>query len=353
MRGTSHASLLFAGTVQPQDKFDGDEDRDVLTGTAGSDHMKGFGGDDDLSGGGGRDHLEGGEGNDQLEGDSGNDVLEGGRGRDTLSGGTGADTLMGGHGNDFLRVAVGEASVGDVYVGGPGDDTLVLFAAHSGENTLTLGAESLSGIETIRVAKNSGLSPAGGRIVLTMDDANVGEGDTLVVSDHKQFSDRGLIFDGSDETDGHFILRSGRGPDEFTGGALSDTFRFEQAPSSGGVYYDTIHAAQLDLDTFNIPRTVTAIDDDVTTGTVDHWNGFQTGIAPFNQQFVDALGSLQAHHALLFTPDEGDMAGQTFLVIDINGQAGYQASSTASHNRGDMLILLDGHTGTLSVDNFI
>jgi hypothetical protein len=34
---------------------------------------------------------------------------------------------------------------------------------------------------------------------------------------------------------------------------------------------------------------------------------------------------LHLGHAVLFTPDGGTLAGHTFLVVDVNGMAGYQA----------------------------
>jgi len=36
---------------------------------------------------------------------------------------------------------------------------------------------------------------------------------------------------------------------------------------------------------------------------------------------------LKAHHAILFTPNVGTLSGHQFLVIDMNGVAGYQAGS--------------------------
>ncbi len=56
-------------------------------------------------------------------------------------------------------------------------------------------------------------------------------------------------------------------------------------------------------------------------------------------------GALQASHAVLFTPDAGDLAGDTFLIVS-SGGAGY---STV-----DLLILLDHakHLDLLSTADF-
>ena len=58
-------------------------------------------------------------------------------------------------------------------------------------------------------------------------------------------------------------------------------------------------------------------------------------------------GQLHAGDAVLFTPDSGNLAGHTFLVIDFNGVAGYQAGA-------DLVIQLESatHLNNLSIGNF-
>ena len=53
----------------------------------------------------------------------------------------------------------------------------------------------------------------------------------------------------------------------------------------------------------------------------------------------------QANHAVLFTADAGNLANVTFMVVDINGTAGYQANA-------DLVVRLDNHTGSLTTGNF-
>ena len=59
-------------------------------------------------------------------------------------------------------------------------------------------------------------------------------------------------------------------------------------------------------------------------------------------------GHLGAHHAVLFTPDSGNLSGKTFLIVDLNGVAGYQAG-------GDLVIDITGATnlGSLGTGDFI
>lgn len=55
------------------------------------------------------------------------------------------------------------------------------------------------------------------------------------------------------------------------------------------------------------------------------WHGSLSG-SSFEADIAKAVGdSLAAGHALFFTPDSGDYAGEAFLVLDTNGKAGFQA----------------------------
>jgi len=101
-------------------------------------------GADFVSGGSGNDVLHGGEGNDRVYGGAGNDQALGEGGADAMKGGAGNDLLNGGDGNDNLEYcdscAFGSDDTGagaDVYVGGPGADTLWLDE-HPGGQTITL-----------------------------------------------------------------------------------------------------------------------------------------------------------------------------------------------------------------------
>ena len=67
-----------------------------------------------------------------------------------------------------------------------------------------------------------------------------------------------------------------------------------------------------------------------------------------NPAAVDA-SHLAGHHAVLFTPSSGAFSDKTFLVVDANGVAGYQAGA-------DLVILLGGNSvnfETLTDLNFV
>ena len=93
----------------------GDDDPNIITGTALADTLNGGDGNDTLNGGagvdtlngdGGNDTLNGGADADNLNGGAGNDNLNGGAGADTLTGGAGRDTLTGGEGGDCFQLSV-------------------------------------------------------------------------------------------------------------------------------------------------------------------------------------------------------------------------------------------------------
>jgi hypothetical protein len=137
----------------------------------------------------------------------------------------------------------------------------------------------------------------------------------------------------------------GGGADVMTAGAGADTFVYSQASDSTSTGYDTISAFNFAADRFDIPGasgTITGIDSALTTGNLS--------TATFDTDLHSALDGtnnhLLAHHAILFTPNGGTLAGQTFLVIDLNGVAGYQAGA-------DIVIHLTGSIGAMSTGDFI
>jgi hypothetical protein len=83
----------------------------------------------------------------------------------------------------------------------------------------------------------------------------------------------------------------------------------------------------------------TSIDAAVTTGSLS--------TASFDTDLAADVGAAQlgAHHAMLFTANAGTLSGHTFLVIDANGTAGYQASA-------DYVIDVTSYSGTLTTGDF-
>ena len=96
--------------------------------------------------------------------------------------------------------------------------------------------------------------------------------------------------------------------------------------------FDKVTNFDASADTFKLTgMSVNAVDTAITSG---HLSG-----AHFDSDLsADVNGTdLAAHHAVLFTADSGNLSGHTFLVVDVNGVAGYQAGQ-------DIVIDLTGAT---------
>ena len=145
-----------------------------------------------------------------------------------------------------------------------------------------------------------------------------------------------VVFDGSDETDGSFLFQGSDSADRFTGGAgvdiiigrgggdvlagggSLDRFVYGSAAESTGAGYDTLVDFDFAEDVLDLPSGVSGFDAAVAAGSLS--------TATFDSDLAAALtGKLGAGHAVFFTPNSGDLAGKAFLIVDGNGEAGYQA----------------------------
>ena len=112
--------------------------------------------------------------------------------------------------------------------------------------------------------------------------------------------------------------------------------------------YDTVEKFNVRADLFVVPEEVEAIDAGVDAGYAESAN-----VDPELETALDAE-HLGAHHAALATvwvpmgPMLPAFRQDTFLVVDVNGEAGYQAGE-------DLAIRLNNarHLDELSTDNFI
>jgi hypothetical protein len=219
---------------------------------------------------------------------------------------------------------------------------------------MTFGANSLVNIQHLVLEGNAG----GYNYDLTLNAANVAPGDSLTIDGHNTDSSNmltvdgsatsgKLVFNGGASTDdfiggsGANIFKTGSGVEALTGGGTSDLFSFSSVANSTGSTFDTINAFNAMNDHFILGTHITGIDAAVTTGSLS--------TATFDADMTADLGPTQltANHAMLFTPNAGTYAGDTFLVVDMNGQAGYQAG-------GDIVIELNNATSlsSLSAANF-
>ena len=156
-----------------------------------------------------------------------------------------------------------------------------------------------------------------------------------------------LVFVGGVSTDtftggsGDNVFQTGSGVENLTGGGSSDRFAFSSVANSTGPTFDTIDWFNAMNDHFVLGTQITGIDATVATGSLS--------ATTFNADMTADLGSTQltANHAVLFTPNAGTYAGDTFLAVDSNGQAGYTAGQ-------DIVVELNGATnlGSLGSHNF-
>ncbi|HTQ14239.1 MAG TPA: calcium-binding protein [Rhizomicrobium sp.] len=277
-----------------------------------------------------------------------------------IRGGGGEDTLTGGAGNDRFDMA-SNFDAGDRIDGGAGRNTLSLDGDYYSTG-LVLGADTLTNVERIVLADGFGYR-------ITTDDANVAAGATLTVDASALTGVNLLNFNGSNETDGRFdliggggndVLRGGAGNDVlsgngganwFTGGlgadrisspGAHDRFIYTDVSESTSTTHDIITGFAANTERFDLDVTVTGVNGAMHSGML-RAKAFDADLTTA----VDAA-HLAAGHAVLFTPSSGNLAGHTYLIVDANGVAGYQAGQDYV-----MEIVSGTHLTSLSAATFI
>jgi hypothetical protein len=142
---------------------------------------------------------------------------------------------------------------------------------------------------------------------------------------------------------GDDTLDGGPGKDTLHSGSGADRFVYENASDSTGKHYDVVNRANFTTDRWDLPVMVEAIDAGVGQGTLSGGKTFNTDLSAA----IDAA-HLDVHHAVLFTPDAGTLSGKTFMIVDLNGIAGYQANE-------DLVVQLTApqNLASLDVSDFI
>jgi len=195
---------------------------------------------------------------------------------------------------------------------------------------------------------------SGNDYLFVMNEANVAAGRTMTI-DATDLDTNHVVIDGSVESDGSYhllggggidqlyasrnddVLSGGGGRDSLTGGLGADQFAYGPVTDATSTGFDVVFDFNAGEDSFDMPFAVSRVDATVTTGTLND--------ATFDADLAAAVSVLGKHHAVLFTPDAGDYAGQVLLIVDANKVVGYQASA-------DYVIEI-AITGTLTTANFI
>lgn len=270
---------------------------------------------------------------------AGDDLLTGGRRADVfdLSAG-GNDTVHAGDGND--KILMGDTlTSADVIDGGAGNDTVELHGDYA--SGLTFSASTIAGIETLKLDDGFSYKP-------TTNDANVASGATLSVDASALTAGRKLTFDGSAETNGFFAVTGGAGGDHIiggnkgdtiTGGGGADVFAYTGAAQSTSTAHDTITDFAAGTDKFDTTVTVSSF----FATPINHTVNAASFDSDLNSAGDDAL---PGHQAWIVHANGGNLIGHDFLVVDVNGNAQYNAGT-------DYVIDITGHTGTVTAGDFI
>ncbi len=250
-------------------------------------------------------------------------------------------TLVGTTGDDVVSFARQTLGAEDKVDGGAGYDGVQLSGDYS--TPLIFAPGTLTNVESLNLGK-------GFDYALTLSDANVGAGQVLTVLARSLEASDSVIFDGSQETDGSFkFLGGGAASTNFTGGSKADviaagsgidTITYTDASQSTSLDYDTVRAFDFANDLFDVDGAITS---------VAIVNSGRLGTVNFDTELATAMnGVLGADTAALFTPTASALHGATFLVVDQNGLAGYQAGD-------DLVLRLNNatNTGAFGVDIFV
>ena len=266
--------------------------------------------------------------------------------------GRGADTIATGAGNDGIYFGPGAFDPNtDTVNGGAGTNDQV---ALDGNYTATIFGVSFQNVEVLALLR--GVAGDLANYNLTFVDAVVGAGQTFTVFALPVQTN--LTLNASAETNGNYIITGGQandtittgagndrifgalGADILTGGAGADTFLYNGVSESTGATFDRIVGFVSGQDRFDVTSTITSIGATVGAGNLSTAS-FNTDLAA-----VIGAGQLAVGQAVLFTATGGTFAGSTFLIVDGDGVAGYQANS-------DYVFLLSTPPASLTVADFI
>lgn len=388
------------------DNLQGNSGNDTLNGAGGDDTLNGGTGNDTLNGGNGNDMLQNFDGGiDTLNGGAGDDTiavyLDNNRGGSVYDGGTGNDTFLVGP-DSKLNINLSTTTIEhfDTFTsgGGPLRPYIITMTTAQLSQFSTITYQD-GQTYTIRLADNAHVTlpatslfaalqmAAGGQTVDlrqvtsllaqilggTGDDILIGGDHVSVTANLSAGNDHFLggtssatvlggpgddvlngstcsavNFSGGAGNDtllggpGNDTLNGGTGKDVMVSNGGADKFVYAGVADSTGVNFDAINGFNATTGKFDFTFAVAAVDAAVKTGGLSN--------ASFDTDLASAIGATQlsAHHAVVFTPDAGDYKGHSFLIVDANGTAGYQAGH-------DFVIELNGATSlaTLGTGNFV
>jgi VCBS repeat-containing protein len=259
LNGTNSSDIILA--LGGDDIINAGAGNDLIFAGAGNDQILAGDGNDLVYAGTGNDSVAGGAGNDFLFGDAGNDVLDGGLGSDIVDGGSGTDTLIF---KDSERGGL------DRYIGGSGEDALVLEFSTARWANPAVKAQVLSYLDFLATGNQGNFNFTTMNLIVSSVEALVvkvdgviidpraggntapaGVADTYSTSENGILSvspatERGTLVDNDNTGTGAFTVELVTGP---TRGALTlnadGTFSFNP-----GTAFDSLAAGQSTTETF-------------------------------------------------------------------------------------------------------
>ncbi len=269
---------------------------------------------------------------------------------------SGAFTIKGGQGANTFAIG-GPAVLAASTIDGGNAATLDITGNYSAGFTLT-------GTEIHNVTQINLGDDGAHNYVLTAADSLVETGDTMTIN-AGSFGARSVTFDGSAESDGHYVLTGGGGndvltgsqdadtltgglgndtltggggSDTMTGNAGSDTFVIASASDSTSTNYDVVTDFDTSADKFDLGVTV--------TGSIGSGSG-TINAGTFDADLGAAINdALAGGNAALITANGGTLATHVFLVVDANNNQAYDAGT-------DYVIDVTGFSGGFATSNFI
>ncbi|MCW5736440.1 MAG: hypothetical protein KIS73_20095, partial [Enhydrobacter sp.] len=219
-------------------------------------------------------------------------------------------------------------------------------AGNGGFDTLSLNGDYSSGVdihasvERVKVADGFSYD-------LTADDANLGVGQNMSIIATSLGATRTITFDGSAESDGGtFEFKGGTGTNDFTGGdggdkvvanaTGTDIVHYTAASQSTSTSYDTVVGFNGTNDRFDLDTAVTL---------APAINGGTLNAATFDADLATAMAGLANDTAVLFKANVGDLKNIDFMVINIDGNVGYDAGQ-------DLVVRLNSHSN-ISDSSFV
>jgi Ca2+-binding RTX toxin-like protein len=348
---------IYAGLTSGVLVFDGSAETNGIlevTGSSGADNIKGGKGNDIFHlNNGGNDTVNGNDGNDQFMVDFGNSLVPGMH----LNGGNGLDKLVIGQTSGALTLASAWlTSIEQVIVQGPASLNTTDATLAAGR-TLVIDASTVNDVVDF---DGSAETNAHFHVVASQWDGRI-EGGQLSDTLDGSFNLRSTIFgNGGDDTlMGGDTLTGGSGNDTLMGlervqtlfgGSGSDTFKYLQASdswlepiSATPLGWDWIKDFDANTDKIDVWFNVTGTNAKQTIASLDH----DASVAEVQLEAAFKPASLGAHHAALLAISSGESKG-TYIVIDANGSAGFQAEH-------DMIIKITGatHLANFSSADFI